>query len=60
MELFIKPLLLLLQLGVLAHQLPEVWPWMIWPGCNDAFLLLDIQIRMSGSGHANASQSDGE
>ena len=34
MDLFIRPLLLLLQLGVLSHCLPELWPWMIWPGCQ--------------------------
>ena len=34
MELFIRPLLLLLQLGVLSHFRPEFWLWMIWPGCK--------------------------
>ena len=100
MEFFIRPLLLLLQLGVLSHWFPELWPSMIWPGCQlfsrqsppgphisfwwfffpikylsetcpwiwqvswpidipiiiDAFLLLDIQIRMSSSGYVNVLQ----
>ena len=29
-----RPLLLLLQLGILSHWLPWLWPWMIWLGCK--------------------------
>ena len=34
MELLIRRLLLLFQLGVLSHWSPKLWPQMIWPGCK--------------------------
>ena len=34
MEFFIRPLLPLLQLGVLSHCFRDFWPHMIWPGCK--------------------------
>ena len=47
-ELFIEPLLLLLQLGVLSHWLPELSPEMILPACFlwSCQFLPDTKIRL--------------
>ena len=33
-DLFLRPLLLLLLLGMLSHWIPDLWPYMMWIGCK--------------------------